>query len=234
MYTSNSHIDHLYQEVRETIILLRREGGHLEVAYDTFITVTGRPQQPLGVACGLVAVLATVAMDRRWKTLPIEDRYPGVSIKGEDLATLEVRRAWDMWCKLSREIDLSLEYLEANMPQANHCACVPVLVERAIAELSATPDIRAIDLRKLQRVAEANKSVILEAADGLHRAVKKVRDVANQSMAVLVGLREREDLQRQLLSISARALSNSLFDPAELYHHYESEIASLVAALSLY
>ena len=229
-YTTNPKIDKLYKDVRRTMTVLRKESCHLDVAYDTFLTATyPLPPDPYSISFGLLSLLVTVIHDQKLRPpLPLGKHLPGLVVDPRAVRTVEVSRAWGVWLNLSTEIRISLGYLFENLEKVIECAKTPTQIESIISELGASPDIRLIDLRKLQRVSEINKPLLLEAADSLHRTIGKVKEVAFQTTSVLSSLGESKDLQKQLCEISLKAGQRGLKDPGDVAKEMSEDLQRLL------
>lgn len=226
-YTSLPQIDRVYKDVRRLVSLMRKESAHLEVAYDTFITVSGTFAHPAAqkVGLGLVAVLVAVLEELKLTPpLALGTHFPGLLVDEDRLKTAEVARAWGVWVKLAAETRITLDYLQANLLRALDCASSPNKIKEMISQLGQSPDIRLIDIRKLEKITASNSAILLEAAENFHRTIQRIRDIACSSIAVLTALAGALDLQRRLQALSVRAERAGWRDPAEIVREMKEEL----------
>lgn len=230
-YTSLPQIDRVYKEARRLISLMRKESAHLEVAYDTFITASGTGAYPAAqkVGIGLLAVLVSVIEELQMvPPLPLGPHFPGLLVDVGRIKTKEVARAWETWVKLSTETRISLDYLQTNLSKALECAATPKLIQDLISQLSSSPDIRLIDIRKLEKVTAANSVILLEAAENFHRAIQRIRDICESAISVFSALTGSLDLQRRLQAMSVKAGKEGWKDPGEIVREMKEELMAVM------
>ncbi len=228
--TTHQEIDQLYRELDEAISHLARQGGPMTVAIDTFITVTGGSRYSASTAHGLVATLVVALAEQKNAELGLTSQFPGVFVDADTLQHIESLRAWELWRNLATELVSALKELDNYLSRALYCARIPQSINQALTRISQDADIRVIDLRKLNIVLEANHPVLLEAADSFHTAIRRVSDVASESIAVLEGLRTPE-LRLSLLELSRQAAEGRIFDPIVVMTRFQCPFEALVAKL---
>jgi len=228
--TTHQEIDQLYRELDEAISHLARQGGPMTVAIDTFVTVTGGSRYAASTAHGLVATLIVALAERKDTALELTSQFPGVIVDTDTLQHIESLRAWELWRNLATELVSAMKELDAYLSRALYCARIPQSINQALTRISQEADIRVIDLRKLNIVLDANRPVLLEAADSFHSAIRRVSDVACESIAVLEGLRTPK-LRLELLELSKQAAECSIFDPILVMSRFQCPFEALVTRL---
>lgn len=229
--TSNPEIDDLYKELDEAISQLNRQGGPMVVAIDTFVTVTGGSKYSASTAHGLVATLiVTLAELPQESQLVLMNQYPGLIVDIDRLAHIESLRAWELWRNLSYELLKAIADLDSYLSHALRCAEIPDSISKALTRLSHDSEIRVIDLRKLNIILEANRPVLLEAADSFHRSIEKVVQIVEESLAVLEGLRV-EEMRRALLELCNEAALARIYDPQRIMILFKLRFETLVRNL---
>lgn len=228
--TTHQEIDQLYRELDEAISHLARQGGPMTVAIDTFITVTGGSRYEASTAHGLVATLVVAMAERTDAVLELTSQFPGVIVDTDSLQHIESLRAWELWRNLAAELINALKELDAYLSRALYCARIPQSINQALTRISQEAEIRVIDLRKLNIVLETNRPVLLEAADNFHSAVRRVSDVASESITVFEGLRNPE-MQGQLFELSRKAAQFNIYDPIVVMTKFQCSFEELVGKL---
>lgn len=230
-YTSLPQIDRIYKDARRLISYMRKESAHLEVAYDTFITASGTNAYPDAQKVGLGLLAVLIAVQEELKLVPplaLGPHFPGLLVDAARLRTAEVARAWGVWVKLAAETRITLDYLQTNLSKALECAASPLLIKQLISQLGQSPDIRLIDIRKLEKVTAANSVILLEAAENFHRTIQRIRDIASSSISVISALAGTLDLQRRLHALSVKADKEGWRDPAAIVRELNEELLDML------